>query len=139
MKTYKPMKNYILIFVLFLSFAACSNNDGKGNQRQQQTLFGTWKLIEIYGSDGGGMLQWNPVQDGYNYTFKENGVLLSNRFSCNGSYSLENDNHTSINFDCNVSKFTQTYDYHFENNRLILEPHPNPCDEGCMEKYKKIK
>ena len=131
------MKNLILIAVLFTSLSGCTNNENESRQIQESSIIGTWKLIEKYGSDGGSDPQWNTVEDGYVYTFKNNDIIISNRFNCNGSYTLSSSNQVTITFDCSDSQFNLVYDYTFENRKLILTNLSN-CDEGCGEKYEKI-
>lgn len=134
------MKKIFLITIL-LSFAfvvnSCSDDDN--SKKIDNSIFGTWKLIEVYGSDGGAG-QWTSVENGYTYSFEEDNILNSNRFSCNGTYS-ETSEDLTINFDCSDGQFYGTYNISFENNRLILtfiSGTWGSCDEGCAEKYQRI-
>lgn len=127
------MKQLIFILSILFSLSGCSEDDEK---QQETSIFGAWKLVETYGSDGG-QGQWAPVENGYTYTFEEDNILISNRFSCNGTYLVNSDSIT-INFDCQEIQFNLTYGISFENNNLILTPDPVNCDEGCAEKYQKV-
>ncbi len=128
------MKSIILILSMFLSLTSCSDDDTKS---QETSIIGTWQLIETYGSDGGSNPQWTSVDNGYIYTFNNDGSVISDRFTCNGNYTLSS-NQITITFDCTDSQFNLTYEYLFENEKLILTPVLSNCDEGCGEKYKKI-
>ncbi|HTO34787.1 MAG: hypothetical protein RBR78_01180 [Flavobacteriaceae bacterium] len=128
----------LFLFTVLLSFAFIANgcSDDDKSKKIDNSIVGTWKLIEEYGSSGGAG-QWYPVENGYTYSFEENNILVSNRFSCNGTYNETTDSLT-INFDCSDSQFYLTYDVSFENNYLVLTPNPLYCDEGCAEKYQRI-
>ena len=129
------MKNMFLILSIFLFITGCSEEEAK---QQEDPIYGTWKLIETYGSDGGNNPQWVSITDGYEYTFNDDGNIISDRFTCNGSYTLLSSNQVTINFDCVDSQFNLMYTYSFENQNLILTPDLLNCDEGCGEKYEKI-
>ena len=128
------MKSLILIFSMFLSLSNCSNDD---TRTLETKIVGTWKLVEVYGSDGGSSPQWTPVNNGYTYTFSNGNNINSNRFTCNGNYQV-NSNEVTISFNCNDSQFNQSYNYSFDNGYLILTSNLLYCDEGCSEKYQKI-
>ena len=127
------MKQLIFIFSILFLLSGCSEDNEK---QQENSIFGTWKLVETYGS-AGGQGQWTPVENGYTYTFGEDGILISDRFSCEGTYIVDLNNIT-IDFDCQESQFHLTYGVSFENNNLILTPDPVNCDEGCAEKYQRM-
>lgn len=128
------MKSIILILSMLLSLTSCSDDDVKP---QENDILGTWKLIETYGSDGGSNPQWTAVNNGYTYTFNNDGTLISDRFTCNGSYSLLSQNQVTISFDCADSQFNLVYNFTFKNQYLILTPNLSNCDEGCGDKYEK--
>ena len=129
------MKSLILILGILLSLTCCSDDD---NKTQETNIKGSWKLIETYGSDGGSNPQWTSVDNGYTYTFNNDGTIISDRFTCNGSYTLLSSNQVTITFDCTDSQFNLMYNYSSENQNLILTPDLSNCDEGCGEKYEKI-
>ncbi len=133
------MKRMIFLFVLILSFLACSNNDDENNENQ--SIIGTWQLVEEFYGNVSGQGQWTEVENGYTYTFTKQNSVISNRYPCKeGTYSLNNGNNITLKFDCpETGVIILGYDISFENNYLILTPNPLPCDEGCKFKYKKIK
>ncbi|MBW7960611.1 lipocalin family protein [Patescibacteria group bacterium] len=126
------MKNMFLILSVIFSFFSCNDDD---NKVQEKSILGSWKLIEVYGSDGG-QGQWTPIENGYVYEFRSDNTLLSNRFSCNGTYQNLSDS-VLISFDCDDTQFNASYEFSFEGNKLILS-NSSDCDEGCVEKYEKV-
>ena len=83
------MKLLILILSILFSLTSCSRDEVNTHSKR---ILGTWKLIETYGSDGGSSPQWTTVSNGYTYTFGNDGTLISDRFTCNGSYILLSQN-----------------------------------------------
>lgn len=126
------MKILSLFFVISLVVYACSGDDN--NRTQNQSIIGTWKLIEILVGDGSGYPQWREVEDSYQYTFKGNGVLLSDRFSCEGTYIKSSDK-LFLGFECEDRTFAGNQEYSIEDNELILTPTEYACDEGCSSKF----
>jgi len=134
------MKTLPIYCLLFLGlFVNCTSTD---NSPQENSIFGSWQLIEyfdIYGTNP----PWNPVDDGYLYTFNEDGTFYSNRFNecLEGVFSLNN-NELTLEYGCEgfttgmetpegvfVEQIT------FENNTLILTPTYMNCDEGCGYRF----
>ncbi|HKK12201.1 MAG TPA: lipocalin family protein [Flavobacteriaceae bacterium] len=124
----------ILIFSLLLLMSSCDKGD---DTKSTDSIIGTWKLVEVYGSDGGSNAQWTPIDNGYTYTFRNDGVLISDRFSCNGTFEQSSEQLT-INFDCVDNQFNLTYNMSLMNNELVLTADSMNCDEGCAEKYQRI-
>ena len=129
-----------LIFIISL-FGCNSNND----ELNTSTIVGTWQLVEIYQSIGGPG-NWNDVENGYKYTFLNNGNFSSNRFSecSNGTYSIES-NELILDFSC--AEFTTGFEkpegiliekITFESGYLFINPTYIFCVEGCNYKFKKI-
>jgi len=130
------MKHLILIFWLLFTLSGCSDDDNDIEYRDE--LLGTWKLVEEFGSSGGPG-QWHKVKNGYTYTFDGSGNLITDRYSCKGTYQ-ETVDEVTIEFDCPDSKYRVTAAVSFNNNHLILTPDPGVyCDEGCATKFKRIK
>ncbi len=127
------MKTILVLFGLIFSLTSCSDDE---NKVQENSIIGTWKLVEVYGSDGANG-QWNPIENGYTYNFTEPNVLISNRFPCNGIFSTQSDS-LAISFDCGDNQFNMIYGISFDGQNLILSPDPINCDEGCAEKYEKL-
>lgn len=127
--------NNIVIFTLFfIPLFSCNKDDGASTSN----IKGTWQLIEIYSSDGGSPGAWYPVENGYTYSFKDNDIITSNKFSCNGVYIFNSSVNINITFDCPEAGSLGDYDITFENGNLILTPNPTSCDEGCAEKFKRL-
>ncbi len=128
------MKTLIATLLVLATLIGCNIE----NEREQESpIYSTWKLIETYGSDGDSEPKWTTINNGYVYTFKKDGRIITNRFICNGSYQILN-NTITIDFNCPSSQFNLTYSYTIENEYLVLVPDPINCDEGCSEKFKKM-
>ena len=129
---------------MLLSFTNCSKDDGAKDQ--DNSIIGTWELIEAYGSDGGSNPQWASVDNGYKYTFNENGSFTSNRFlECfEGNYSISEISLTldygCSNFDTGIETPAGTFveKYSFEGTNIILTPTYLGCIEGCKYKFQKL-
>jgi len=137
------MKPIILILSMLLSFTSCSDDDTKS---QEENFLGTWKLIETYGSDGGSNPQWTIVDNGYTYTFSNDGTFSSTRFTecTTGTYDVSNNtitlDYSCVGFDTGVENPPGTFveNYNFENGNIILTPTYMNCIEGCGYKFEKI-
>lgn len=131
--------------LLALLFIACNNNDFAENP--EQSIIGTWQLIETLSDIGDGSGDWKSVMDGYTYTFDSNGGFTSNRFAeCNrGAYFINTtDQHLTLDYSC--IHFTQGIEqppgtfveqFTFETNDLILNPTYVFCVESCGWKFRK--
>ena len=122
-----------------LPFVNCSNSSN------ENSIIGTWQLIETYGSDGGSNPEWTTVENGYIYTFYINGNFTSNRFSecLEGNYTISENNlildYGCTDFNTGIETPAGTFieDYTFEGEYLILTPTYLTCIEGCSYKFKK--
>jgi|SRR5690606_4054886 len=133
---------FSILFFAVYAFLSCTNSDD--GKKQETPLVGTWQLIEIYEDYGEGPNgNWNPVENGHFYTFRDDGTMISNRFDCsNGVYEIEmNDNINQrrifISFNCENSLHQGTLRMPFIDEYLILIDEIS-CDEGCAEKYIKL-
>ena len=122
-----------LSFLSFLLFS-CDKNDI--DDTYSDHIKGTWQLVERYASIGGAPW-WSPVIDGYTYTFAEDNILITDRYDCNGTYTINN-GRLEFNFNCDNMQAFGTFKMEFENSLLILTPDPPPCDEGCAEKFRRV-
>lgn len=139
----KKILSMTIILSLILLLSGCNNDD---ETNSDSSIVGIWQLIEVYNDPGDGSGGWQPVDNGYKYTFTSNNMFFSDRFSeCNyGTYSL-NANQLTLDFGC--SGFTTNIEnpnavfienMSFEANDLILNPTYLFCVEGCGWKFKKI-
>tara|TARA_R110000868_G_C10964310_1_gene768899 strand:+ start:7290 stop:7715 length:426 start_codon:yes stop_codon:yes gene_type:complete len=140
----KNVLKYELILVIFIVLFGCNNDD---ELNTEQSIIGTWQLIEIYSDPGDGSGDWSFVENGYKYVFTSDNQFTSNRFpECdNGIYSL-NSNQLILDFGCDgftagIENPEGTFieQISFESNNLILNPTYLICVEGCGWKFKKLK
>ena len=119
-----------------LSLISCNSDDKKTDDN---SIIGTWKLIEIYGNNGTES-NWTTVNDGYSYTINIDNIVSSRNYSCIGEFSINEELEYSlfINFDCQNITFNGNYKFEIEDEQLILYWNPINCDERCAEKYTKI-
>ncbi|MBD8489820.1 lipocalin family protein [Echinicola sp. CAU 1574] len=136
------MKMLTLFLSVLLSISSCNSN---GQIDNEVSIIGTWQLIERYTSDVG-QGKWSPINDGYTYSFKNDGTFVSNKYSeCGyGTYILSANSLTLI-FGCEefttgieTPKGTFVEKLEFENSLMILVPDYLNCVEGCGDKFKKI-
>jgi hypothetical protein len=137
------MKNMFLILSIFLFITGCSEEETK---QQENSIYGTWKLIEIYQGNGGNNPQWTSVDSGYTYTFNNDRIFSSTRFTdcISGTYEVSG-NSITLDYSCNgfntgieTPPGTFVESYIFENANLILTPSYLNCFEGCDYKFEKI-
>ncbi|MDO9038960.1 MAG: hypothetical protein Q7U59_11500, partial [Lutibacter sp.] len=115
------MKNLFLLFCLIISLSSCNQNEEE--IINDNSIVGTWKLIEKTASGNDGLPIWKPVSDAqsYTYTFFEDGLVIISTNSCNGVYNLNSSNTIiKIVYDCNNSKSEGSFNFTFERNDLIL-------------------
>lgn len=137
-----------LVILLSLMVFACSSDDNdienQNNVPQEDTLIGTWKLIEletpITNSDE---TQWEPVPDWFSHTYSFNADFTVTRtgYDCDGTYENDPANYLVRTFDCPgfQNPDIQEYIISFDNHNLILGK-PEGCDEAgaCASKYEKV-
>lgn len=122
------------LFIFFISLSCSSDT----SETQENSLIGTWKLVEVYESNGGAQPSWKTVEDGFTYSFKENSLVTSSKFDCSGIYGIKSSQSFTIEFGCESGKMKGTLDYRFVEGNLILTPNPNTCIEGCDQKFTKV-
>lgn len=107
-------------------------------------LVGSWQLVENYYSPGGPG-EWHDVEDGFEYTFSDDGSFTTDSNSCGiGSYSFDG-RVLTLEYSCagfltgrENDNNQITFGLVFQVNHLILTPTSGPiCIEGCMEKYRR--
>lgn len=127
------MKNLIIILSTVLSFSSCSQNDN--NKIENNTLVGTWKLIERF--DGGSVNPTQIIEGGKTIQFLEDDSFVDSSINCNGTFTTNN-SELSINIPCETQT-NLTYNYSFDNGNLLLTDTPSTCDEGCYNKFERRK
>ena len=139
------MKNMILILSMFFLITGCSEKETK---QQETSIYGTWKLIQVYSNIGNGENSWNEVDVGYTYVMNIDNSFVSTKYNECSSRKFEIDNAKntlSFIFDClnfhpcvNQSNSCIEY-FSFQGNKLILSASYQNCDESCPQfKFKKI-
>jgi hypothetical protein len=133
-----------ILSLLTIAIIGCSSDDEK--IEAEQSIIGTWKLIEVYLDPGDGSGNWSSVENGYTYNFLANGQFTSTRFSeCStGNYVIDS-NQLTLVFDCDgfttgIEEPEGTFieNYTFESNTIILVPNYILCIEGCGWKFEKV-
>ena len=140
------MKTMFLLFTFF--FFASSCGEEKQPEPQENSIYGTWQLVEQWlGNVGDTSVNWSEISDGKIIIFYRNNLFYSSTAKIcstdpltSGRYKVvTNDryNFVEISLSCNEGEFNQKEVFSFENNYLILSP-IDVCDEGCSFKFKKI-
>lgn len=122
----------------------CSSDDDKNSE---QSLIGTWQLIESFDGFGNDSGSWDPVENGYKYEFTADNKFTSTRFpECSyGTYSLTD---SQLTFDYGCEDFDAGVEnpeaifiesFKVDGQYMILEPTYLFCIEICRWKFKKIK
>jgi len=126
------MKQLILVIGLLFTLSGCSSDDDNDIEYRDE-LLGSWKLVEEWGWPN----PWRKVKKSYTYTFDGSGNLISDRYSCNGTYQ-ETMDEVTIEFDCSPDfRYHGIFTVSYEDNKLILTG--DGCDEGCATKFRRIK
>jgi hypothetical protein len=136
------MKHLILILLLNISISGCSEEK---TEVQNTSIYGTWQLVQSYVTDGVNG-NWEQIENGYQYEILPSNRFISNQFrECTeGTFVLKD---SEITFDYECEGFTTgietpagsfTYQYSFDNGKLLLTPTYLNCDEGCGHKFEKI-
>lgn len=141
------MKNLIFLLSIVLSFNSCSQNDE--NSKNENSIYGTWKLVAVYSNVGNGENNWNSVENGYTYIINADNSFESTKYNECSSGKIEVNAMTStlsFIFDCNNfypceenSDICKEYFSISEGNLILSSTYQN-CDEGCPQfKFEKIK
>lgn len=130
------MNNFLKLVIgslITILFYNCSTNN---NLSDNKSIIGTWKLKEVIKSDGS--IGWQPVDNGYEYTFFKNGNFTSSRFvECDmGTYFIES-NKLTLKFSCDgVNENVFVENIHFESGFLITTSNNIGCFY-CQNKFEK--
>jgi hypothetical protein len=139
------MKNILKLtaILLILTSSFTCEKETTAKSEPNNNLFGTWQLIETnFGIPNG----WNKIENGYTYTFLENGRFTSTRFSeCTyGTFTLTE---TSLTLHFGCAGFSTGIEQpagifveniFWDNGYLLLHPNYMSCDEGCAYKFQKL-
>ena len=137
------MKSLIFIVGIIISCHSCSQNNE--SEVEDNSIIGTWKLVEVYSSDGGSNPKWNKIENGYVYIFKSDNSFTSNRFSeCEtGSFTFSQTQliltYNCPDFSTGIEYPAGTFieNYSKNNGEIILKPTYLTCIEGCGYKFRK--
>ena len=134
------LKNTFRLLFIAL-FVACTSNDTENTiPTTAKNLAGQWQLVATYISPGGAS-EWKEVENGFSYTFKDDGTYLmttsENVIEQSGVFRFENE---EIFMDFNSEGEAKTLGYIMElkATELTLSPSfPAICFEGCFYRFKK--
>ncbi|MCF1191117.1 hypothetical protein LRR18_05925 [Mangrovimonas sp. AS39] len=139
-----------LVILLSLMVFACSSDDDNNivpqgnNEPQEDTLIGTWKLIEFNLLDHNtSETQWWSVPEwiSHTYSFNADFTVTQTGYDCEGTYENDPADYLVRTFDCPgfPNPDIQEYIISFDNHNLILAK-PDGCDEvgACASKYEKV-
>lgn len=137
-------KKIAFTIILGVFFICCSDNDEE--VKDENSLIGTWQLVKAFEYSEAGPGNWNEVNDGYNYTFSQNGDFYSTRFDecTSGTFSTES-NLLILDYGCDG--FTTgiedqagvlVEEYIFVDGLLFMNPTYPTSVEGFVFKFRKI-
>ncbi|MBB6112599.1 hypothetical protein [Mucilaginibacter lappiensis] len=129
----KPLAiiGFIAVIIISLSFKR------QTDYQQRSSLYGKWKLSEIFNDPGNGNGKWNKVVDtSYNIQFYKNGQIDGNYDFKNATYKIKDSITLAIK---HADKTIQEYHFKIQDQTLIMSPSkPILCDEPCAMKYIKM-
>lgn len=141
------MKTMILILSILLLTTGCSEDE---TVQQENSILGTWQLIETKFNDANGAGRWEPFEIGRIIIFNQDLSYESEIYptDCGGinssTYRIQNEseiNVVEITITCvnpnMVFESTDSFSFD-ENSNLILIPIEPECPEGCAFKYEKV-
>jgi len=131
------MNKKFSIICVVLALISCSKNE---KESINDSLYGTWVLVEKVQSGSDGLSAWLPVNEFqfYTLTLSEEGILTHSKYENNGTFELISSNLLRVHISSNQGNLQGEYKYVLENKNLFLSPVPNTCDEGCSEKFVRI-
>ncbi len=132
----------IYSFLLICLFTGCSVD----NAWNDKSLPGTWKLEAVNFSSGGEPRIWSAVEDGYTYSFRNDGTFSSTRFDeCEQGTYITTANELKLDYGCEGfilgiedTEGILVEELKFEGGYMILIPKYLQCIEGCKYKFRKI-
>jgi hypothetical protein len=141
----KSIKKFKILFVVTIIFFGCAGNEDSLTVNSNNSILGSWKLIEASISSGGPQ-STVTIENGEEFKFSDNGSFTSTKYpACSiGSFSTEA-KELILKYGC--STFTTgienaegniTYQVTFKSDYITLTPTSVICIEGCSYTYKKI-
>ncbi|MEM8887889.1 MAG: lipocalin family protein [Bacteroidota bacterium] len=136
-------QSYLSCLFMIMFLFACERE--MQDPTQEDSLIGTWQLSEAFYSIGGAG-SWNKVEEGFSYTFEENGVFRTTKFEdcSSGKYIVEGDK-IRMKYDCGnpLPDFANAEGELVEQFKFIGKHlHINPayvfCTEPCDSKFIRI-
>ena len=120
-----------IILPIILIVTSCDEDDAQNNQ-DQNSIVGTWQLVEQYADDGSGNGSWEPVANGKVVTINADGTWSCNNPICNSAATVTSSGtYTTTQFistDCTVS-------YNFNGDTLDLL---YICIEPCTGRFQRL-
>lgn len=111
----KILNKLLLIPFLGILFFGCSKG---AEEEQEQSLIGSWQLMQKTEKDVTYGRDWVNVKDGYTYTFSSDGKFLSTRFEdcTDGTYKIDS-NQVIWDYGCDGFTTDSENDINYEFQR----------------------
>jgi hypothetical protein len=137
-------RNIIFSIILVFPFISCSIENEE--EKVESSLIGTWQLVQTFEYTEAGPGNWIGVEDGYTYTFSQNGEFYSTRFEecTSGMFSIDS-NLLTMEYGCNEfatgiedPEGVFMEDFIFVDGELLMNPAYQNTIEGFITKFKKV-
>ncbi len=137
-------RNIIFSIILVFPFISCSIENEE--EKVENSLIGTWQLVQTFEYTQAGPGNWNDVEDGYTYKFSQNGEFYSTRFEecTSGVFSIDS-NLLTMEYGCNEfatgiedPEGVVVEDFIFVDGELFMNPAYQTSIEGFITKFKKV-
>lgn len=126
------MKKLAFLFLPIVILLCSCNDDDIQSSAEEDTIVGTWQLVERYADPGDGNGTWQPVENGKVVQINADGTWTCNYSICNtDNTSTSSGTYTTSEFestDCTVS-------YRLEDDNLDLL---YSCIEACTGRFERI-
>ena len=142
------MKKIFLLVCIIATIFSCKIIEVFHPSNPESNIVSCWKLVELLDYPGNDSGTYQPVISEKQLIFRKDGIVKSNfMFCCLGdasnlktdSYAKYDDTKKTINFYYSYNKKRKqvALHYYYLNDSILELDHP--CEEGCGEKYLKIK
>jgi hypothetical protein len=129
------MRTISLMVVLFVAcLTACD-----GNETEEVTILGKWKLTQTLMSNGGASSgQWADIVDGSVIELKSDNSFLNTQFGVcsSGTYTIL-DGVVILNYSCGNTSIPNKFKIKSLTSDELILSNVN-CIEECKDKYRKI-